>query len=250
MLLRCKVSALLALPTHTLKSVSYLIGKSKSHAQFLFALISHACCGARIASVDPCRYAAVALDAHALVNAGRTRIRSVASSRYCEAPHVQSIYCAVMEGLKYAESHEWVKVEGDTATVGISEFAQVRLPLCSAWCCAHCPVSRPMIRAPRPGQRDGPFSASPEKQRHEFLGTGPVWMVMRLPCRTWPVQLGPSVVLLAHSTRPFRFLFFGRMRADRPPVDIQYSFCYLDGTTWMRLHLGNVPLLPRRCASK
>lgn len=30
----------------------------------------------------------------------------------------------VLEGLKYAESHEWVKVDGDIATVGISDFAQ------------------------------------------------------------------------------------------------------------------------------
>lgn len=30
----------------------------------------------------------------------------------------------VLEGLKYAESHEWVKVEGDIAVVGISDFAQ------------------------------------------------------------------------------------------------------------------------------
>ena len=27
------------------------------------------------------------------------------------------------EDLKYAESHEWVRVDGDTATVGISDFA-------------------------------------------------------------------------------------------------------------------------------
>ncbi len=33
---------------------------------------------------------------------------------------------AVEQGAKYAESHEWVKVEGDTATIGISDFAQVR----------------------------------------------------------------------------------------------------------------------------
>ena len=32
---------------------------------------------------------------------------------------------AVEQGLKYNESHEWVKVEGDTATIGISDFAQV-----------------------------------------------------------------------------------------------------------------------------
>lgn len=30
----------------------------------------------------------------------------------------------VLEGLKYAESHEWVKVEGDISVIGISDFAQ------------------------------------------------------------------------------------------------------------------------------
>lgn len=30
----------------------------------------------------------------------------------------------VLEGLKYAESHEWVKVESDIAVIGISDFAQ------------------------------------------------------------------------------------------------------------------------------
>ena len=29
--------------------------------------------------------------------------------------------------LKYSESHEWVKVEGDTATIGITEFASEEL---------------------------------------------------------------------------------------------------------------------------
>ncbi len=33
---------------------------------------------------------------------------------------------AVIEGLKYAKSHEWAKLEGDVATVGISDHAQVR----------------------------------------------------------------------------------------------------------------------------
>lgn len=39
---------------------------------------------------------------------------------------------AVAEGLKYAKSHEWAKVDGDIATIGISDFAQVRplLPPC------------------------------------------------------------------------------------------------------------------------
>lgn len=30
----------------------------------------------------------------------------------------------VLEGLHYAESHEWVKVEGDIALIGISDYAQ------------------------------------------------------------------------------------------------------------------------------
>lgn len=30
----------------------------------------------------------------------------------------------VEEGLKYSESHEWVKVEGNIAIIGVSDFAQ------------------------------------------------------------------------------------------------------------------------------
>ena len=30
----------------------------------------------------------------------------------------------VLEGLKYSESHEWVKVEGNVAVIGVSDFAQ------------------------------------------------------------------------------------------------------------------------------
>ncbi len=30
----------------------------------------------------------------------------------------------VIEGLLYSESHEWVKVEGDIASIGVSDFAQ------------------------------------------------------------------------------------------------------------------------------
>lgn len=32
---------------------------------------------------------------------------------------------AVEKGLQYQDSHEWAKVDGETATVGISDFAQV-----------------------------------------------------------------------------------------------------------------------------
>ena len=30
----------------------------------------------------------------------------------------------LIEGLKYSETHEWVKVEGNIATVGVTDFAQ------------------------------------------------------------------------------------------------------------------------------
>lgn len=30
----------------------------------------------------------------------------------------------ILEGLKYSESHEWVKVEGNVAFIGVSDFAQ------------------------------------------------------------------------------------------------------------------------------
>ena len=30
----------------------------------------------------------------------------------------------ILEGLKYSESHEWVKVEGNVAVIGVSDFAQ------------------------------------------------------------------------------------------------------------------------------
>ena len=32
-----------------------------------------------------------------------------------------------MSGLKYSKDHEWVRVEGDIATVGISDYAQEQL---------------------------------------------------------------------------------------------------------------------------
>ncbi|MBU0615189.1 MAG: glycine cleavage system protein GcvH [Nanoarchaeota archaeon] len=33
----------------------------------------------------------------------------------------------VVEGLKYSKDHEWVKVEGGIATIGVSDFAQQQL---------------------------------------------------------------------------------------------------------------------------
>lgn len=34
---------------------------------------------------------------------------------------------AVPSGLKYSKEHEWVKVEGNTAIIGITDFAQSEL---------------------------------------------------------------------------------------------------------------------------
>lgn len=36
-------------------------------------------------------------------------------------------FFSVLKDLKYADTHEWVKVEGDSATVGITDHAQVDL---------------------------------------------------------------------------------------------------------------------------
>ena len=33
----------------------------------------------------------------------------------------------IIEGLRYSESHEWVKVEGDLAVIGVSDFAQAEM---------------------------------------------------------------------------------------------------------------------------
>ena len=30
----------------------------------------------------------------------------------------------IVEGLKYSDTHEWVKVEGDVAVIGVTDFAQ------------------------------------------------------------------------------------------------------------------------------
>lgn len=50
---------------------------------------------------------------------------------------------AVVDGLYYSKDHEWVRVEGDSATVGITDFAQAssntppherRWPRLQPWC--------------------------------------------------------------------------------------------------------------------
>src|ERR1700716_4531741 len=39
----------------------------------------------------------------------------------------KGVTMADLSGIRFAETHEWVKTEGDTATVGISEYAQSQL---------------------------------------------------------------------------------------------------------------------------
>eukprot|EP00217_Crustomastix_stigmatica_P004670 CAMPEP_0183789688 /NCGR_PEP_ID=MMETSP0803_2-20130417/575_1 /TAXON_ID=195967 /ORGANISM="Crustomastix stigmata, Strain CCMP3273" /LENGTH=161 /DNA_ID=CAMNT_0026033865 /DNA_START=42 /DNA_END=527 /DNA_ORIENTATION=+ len=43
------------------------------------------------------------------------------------APMGARLYSEVVDGLKYAKSHEWAKVDGDTVTIGITDHAQAAL---------------------------------------------------------------------------------------------------------------------------
>ncbi len=42
-------------------------------------------------------------------------------------PNIKIVTMNIPADLKYTKDHEWVKVEGDTATVGITDFAQGEL---------------------------------------------------------------------------------------------------------------------------
>ena len=39
----------------------------------------------------------------------------------------------ILEGLKYSESHEWVKVDGNAAYIGVSDFAQKEMGDITYW---------------------------------------------------------------------------------------------------------------------
>lgn len=49
------------------------------------------------------------------------RLRVYASS------YLHFVICSVVKDLKYADSHEWAKVEGNSATIGITDHAQNHL---------------------------------------------------------------------------------------------------------------------------
>eukprot|EP00899_Mesostigma_viride_P012063 jgi/Mesvir1/20858/Mv07945-RA.1 len=53
-------------------------------------------------------------------------VRTVPSSHLI-FPLASRAYSTVKEGLKYAASHEWIKIEGNVGTVGISDHAQAEL---------------------------------------------------------------------------------------------------------------------------
>lgn len=55
------------------------------------------------------------------------RVRSATPTQSFMVPLAVRSYATVIDGLRYAQSHEWCKIEGDVATVGISEFAQSEL---------------------------------------------------------------------------------------------------------------------------
>ncbi|KAF7138369.1 hypothetical protein RHSIM_Rhsim07G0124300 [Rhododendron simsii] len=52
---------------------------------------------------------------------------SCASKSHLSPFSLSRCFSTVLEGLKYASSHEWVKVDGSVATIGITDHAQDHL---------------------------------------------------------------------------------------------------------------------------
>jgi glycine cleavage system H protein len=52
---------------------------------------------------------------------------AILKSRKMMAPILKSRKMNIPQDLKYTEDHEWIKVDGDEATVGITDFAQGEL---------------------------------------------------------------------------------------------------------------------------
>ena len=73
--------------------------------------------GAQIAST--CEFGSAAL-----VPLKKTELVSLSQFGGNILPFAARGYATVVDGLKYAESHEWAKVDGETATIGITDFAQ------------------------------------------------------------------------------------------------------------------------------
>merc|ERR1712176_1327309 len=64
-----------------------------------------------------------------LMNSGtnNNQVNVLVSKQAVSAVNPTRGFATVVDGLKYAESHEWVKLDGDTGTIGITDFAQSEL---------------------------------------------------------------------------------------------------------------------------
>ncbi|KAL7164914.1 hypothetical protein ACSBR2_040748 [Camellia fascicularis] len=69
----------------------------------------------------------MALRMWASSTANALRLSSASKYHLSPAFSLSRCFSTVLEGLKYATSHEWVKVEGPVATIGITDHAQDHL---------------------------------------------------------------------------------------------------------------------------
>ncbi|XAR54832.1 hypothetical protein NMG60_11030138 [Bertholletia excelsa] len=69
----------------------------------------------------------MALRMWASSTANALRISSASRAHLSPAFSLSRCFSTVLDGLKYASSHEWVKAEGSVATIGITDHAQDHL---------------------------------------------------------------------------------------------------------------------------
>ncbi|CAN6579740.1 unnamed protein product [Malus baccata var. baccata] len=69
----------------------------------------------------------MALRMWASSTANALRISTASKSHLSPAFSLSRCFSTVLDGLKYASSHEWVKHEGSVATIGITDHAQDHL---------------------------------------------------------------------------------------------------------------------------
>ncbi|KAJ8552697.1 hypothetical protein K7X08_020090 [Anisodus acutangulus] len=69
----------------------------------------------------------MALRMWASSTANALRVSTASRTNISPAYSLSRCFSTVLEGLKYASSHEWVKHEGSVATVGITDHAQDHL---------------------------------------------------------------------------------------------------------------------------
>ncbi|KAL6953247.1 hypothetical protein U1Q18_019175 [Sarracenia purpurea var. burkii] len=69
----------------------------------------------------------MALRMWASSTANALRVSCASTAHLSPSLSLSRCFSSVLEGLKYASSHEWVKVEGPVATIGITDHAQDHL---------------------------------------------------------------------------------------------------------------------------